>query len=314
MKKIILLISGMLVFNSIALANAEEGKDHPLVGRYVGSSIDQYRQSEFDEVKLLKKPLDISGKANGLTADNSLVLQGKSTLIRYSGPSGRSALEIFKNYESSLQSKGFITLFNCANEACLLDKSTSYYQLGGVIDTKNYLYSKTIRYSLLKLSRAEGDVYASVLVGESTAPTTLVHIVELKPMESGKIAFVDAGTMAADMNSSGKVALYGIFFDTGSSVIKPASATTLAEIAKLLKQQSSLSLIVTGHTDNQGEFGFNVDLSNKRAQAVKAALTNQYGIAASRLTAFGAGMASPTASNENEAGRTKNRRVELVKR
>lgn len=311
---ILLITLYVLSLGTLNVAQAEDGKDHPLIGRYEGSKIDKYKQSDFDEVKLLKKPLDISSKAGGLTTENSLVLQGKTTLIRYSGPKGRSALEVFKNYESSMLAKGFTTQFNCANEACLSDKSTSFYQLGGTLDGKNYLYSKAIRYTLMKLTRPEGDVYASVLAGDSTEPTTLVNVVELKPMETSKIAFVDASKMATDINNNGKVALYGILFDTGSSVIKPESDPTLAEIAKFMKQQTSLSLVVAGHTDNQGEFNFNVDLSNKRAQAVKAALTSKYGIASNRLTTFGAGMAAPTASNDNEVGRAKNRRVELVKR
>lgn len=73
-------------------------------------------------------------------------------------------------------------------------------------------------------------------------------------------------------------------------------------------------MVVAGHTDAKGAFDYNVDLSRRRAGAVVADLTARYGIAADRLVPFGAGMAAPIASNDDETGRAKNRRVELVKR
>jgi outer membrane protein OmpA-like peptidoglycan-associated protein len=67
-----------------------------------------------------------------------------------------------------------------------------------------------------------------------------------------------------------------------------------------------------GHTDNQGKSDYNVGLSKRRAASVVTELTGKYGIAATRLDAFGCGMYSPVASNAAEEGRAKNRRVELV--
>ena len=75
---------------------------------------------------------------------------------------------------------------------------------------------------------------------------------------------------------------------------------------------SALKIIIVGHTDNQGELAYNKDLSTRRAKSVEAALISDYGIAKDRLSAWGVGYLSPIASNRNEAGRTKNRRVELV--
>ena len=69
---------------------------------------------------------------------------------------------------------------------------------------------------------------------------------------------------------------------------------------------------MVGHTDNQGKPDYNLDLSRRRAASVVAALTAKYGIAATRLDAFGCGLYAPVDSNEAEEGRAKNRRVELV--
>jgi len=80
----------------------------------------------------------------------------------------------------------------------------------------------------------------------------------------------------------------------------------------MLKTNSSLKLYVVGHTDMIGEFEYNMGLSLKRAQAVVKTLVNKYGIAAGRLVGKGAGPLCPVGSNNNESGRTLNRRVELV--
>jgi outer membrane protein OmpA-like peptidoglycan-associated protein len=71
--------------------------------------------------------------------------------------------------------------------------------------------------------------------------------------------------------------------------------------------------MIVGHTDNQGAAAYNLDLSKHRADAVAATLTSRYGVAVDRLLAQGMGAAAPLASNDSDAGRAKNRRVELVK-
>jgi len=109
------------------------------------------------------------------------------------------------------------------------------------------------------------------------------------------------------------VAVYGIHFDTGKAEVKPDSAGTLGEIAKLLQADPKLKLYVVGHTDNVGALAANVDLSQRRAAAVVQSLTGQYRVDASRLLAEGAGPYAPVAANDTEAGRAQNRRVELVR-
>ncbi|MBN2013161.1 OmpA family protein [candidate division KSB1 bacterium] len=118
--------------------------------------------------------------------------------------------------------------------------------------------------------------------------------------------------MAGIIRETGKAAVYGIYFDTGQAVIKPASEPTIVEIAKLLKANPALKLYVVGHTDNVGAFDYNIKLSQSLAAAAINALVTKNEIMNSRLTPFGAGPTSPVASNKDESGRAKNRRVELV--
>jgi outer membrane protein OmpA-like peptidoglycan-associated protein len=123
---------------------------------------------------------------------------------------------------------------------------------------------------------------------------------------------MDAAAMAQGLSDAGEVAIYGIYFDTGKSDLKPESEPALEEIAKLLKTSPMLKVFIVGHTDMVGDPAANVKLSQARAQAVVTALVTKNGIAATRLTPFGAGPYAPVASNKIEEGRAKNRRVELV--
>ena len=120
--------------------------------------------------------------------------------------------------------------------------------------------------------------------------------------------------MGKGLDAEGHIAIYGIYFDSGSDKAKPASDEALGEIAKLLKSRPDLGLLVVGHTDNVGKLDFNMDLSRKRAASVVNALTEGHGIDTARLTPAGVGFLAPVASNRGDAGRAMNRRVELVER
>lgn len=135
-------------------------------------------------------------------------------------------------------------------------------------------------------------------------------IVEREVMKQEVTA--NAESMGNEINTTGHVSIYGIFFDTGKSDIKPESDVAIAEIAKLLKNTPALKLHVVGHTDNTGSFESNMTLSKDRAAAVMNQLTAKHGIESSRLLAYGVSSLSPVASNRTEEGKAKNRRVELV--
>lgn len=122
-----------------------------------------------------------------------------------------------------------------------------------------------------------------------------------------------AEVMGRDINSTGHVAIYGIYFDSGKSDIKPESDAAISEIAKLLQDDGALKVYVVGHTDNDGSFDFNMKLSKDRAEAVARSLSSKHGIAAARLTSSGVASLCPVASNDTDDGKAKNRRVELVK-
>ena len=105
-----------------------------------------------------------------------------------------------------------------------------------------------------------------------------------------------------------------INFDFNSAQIQPASYHLLDEFGKALKSGlADGSFIVTGHTDSVGTTEYNKDLSVRRANAVADYLMAQHGIETSRLTLKGYGETQPMASNDNEKGRSLNRRVEFIR-
>jgi outer membrane protein OmpA-like peptidoglycan-associated protein len=163
---------------------------------------------------------------------------------------------------------------------------------------------------------ATQPTYVAILVGEDQALTTaFVEVVE-PPAGSAdaaaNIAVLGTQQMATTLDAGQSVNIYGLHFAHDSAALQPDSRPTLDQIAQLLAAQPQLRLAVIGHTDNQGSAGYNLDLSQRRARSVVAALVGEYGVAPDRLLASGQGYNQPVASNDTEEGRAQNRRVELV--
>jgi outer membrane protein OmpA-like peptidoglycan-associated protein len=112
----------------------------------------------------------------------------------------------------------------------------------------------------------------------------------------------------------GKFSTTGILFDFQSAVIKPESYGVIKEIAGVLKENGSINVKVIGHTSSDGDDKANMELSQKRAAAVKDLLVKEFGIDETRLETEGKGETQPVADNKTKEGKTANRRVEFIKR
>lgn len=318
-KKVVYLLGGVLLAiltasSVFAQEDAEGSKDHPLISRYPGSFIRDYNMKEFDEYVLPLGKLDKNGKLT-----KSQELEGKVTQITYDAPEGRSILEIYRNYESALQKGGFETLFSITSKELGEGWDPWFGVFISAISRANIVIEHLIplgwgegRYLAAKLIRPEGDVYVAVAIGlDGSRARYQLDIIEVKPMKTGLVT-VNADALAKDITRTGHVAIYGIYFDTGKADLKPESEPILKEIAKLLQQNPKLNLYVVGHTDNIGTLTANMELSQRRADAVVKELVTKYKIDAKRLHSAGVGPLSSVASNKAEEGRAKNRRVELV--
>jgi outer membrane protein OmpA-like peptidoglycan-associated protein len=303
-----------------ANADVKGSKDHPLIGRFDGSTIKVFKAIEFDEFPFMTGPYDSATKSVAKTE----TLEGKLTLIGYRLPKGTSYTQVARNFKLGMQDKGFEFVFECDTKkrdcgdgsygalefAQRLRKPTDLPE-AGVYDWDRWKY----HYLAAKLERPEGNVFATVWVTKySNAEEPKYVYVSVLEQEAMAFKMVDASEMASEIANSGRIALYGIYFDTNKAEVKAESKPTMEQIAKLLSDNPDLRLVVVGHTDNQGKYDYNMDLSTRRATSVKNSLIGDFGIAAERLEAWGAGYLAPVASNSSEEGRAQNRRVELVKR
>jgi OmpA-OmpF porin, OOP family len=301
------------------------GQDHPLIKRFVGSWLTGTRVDEFAQIEF-----PTNGKEEGRKLVDPVKLEGKVTRLFYIVPRGKSPLEVHRNYEQALAGAGFSEKYKCELEACakvyfaLPTEVDSIKWANGSIDTptgsRYSLYSGPtseegrLTYGTINKGGAllHVMVYTSVAAFKVTEQTsTYIQIAEAKAMQTGQVT-VDTSAMKSGLESEGKIALYGIYFDTGKAVVKPESKAQLDEMGKLLTAQPTLRVFVVGHTDNQGAFDANIALSQARADAVAQSLIQTYKIAANRISAKGVANLSPIASNSAEPGRAKNRRVELV--
>lgn len=110
-----------------------------------------------------------------------------------------------------------------------------------------------------------------------------------------------------------RAVVYDLYFDFNSEVIREESEPTLRDIAEVMRRNPDWTLSIEGHTDNVASDRYNLELSSRRAAAVKAALGTRFSIAGSRLTTAGLGESRPQDRNDTVEGRARNRRVELVR-
>ncbi len=304
-------------------------QDHALIKRFGGSEIVGYDNKRFDEFELQTSTfLKLNTQTNRPEfAQAPLSLQGSHVQLWYEAAGQTSSVELLRNYQNELKSKGFEILYDSTADPKAVNWTGFLSPLGKLEIATNrthYIFSAAdksgIRVSSARLKRPQGDVFVylrAVQWGRDRevykarrGAYIAVDVIEVKPMAQNMVT-VSATEMAKAIESSGRVVLYGIFFDHNKADLKPESRPALVEVAKLLTQQKGMTLNVVGHTDNVGDLAFNLDLSKRRAEAVLGALVREHGIAAGRLIPHGVAYLAPVAPNTTEEGRAKNRRVEL---
>ncbi|MET3139951.1 OOP family OmpA-OmpF porin [Undibacterium sp. GrIS 1.2] len=321
---IFLLLSVSLTHAGVYDEDRTGGSDHPIISRYAGSILYMYGEENYGVARTL-----VSNKGQLLEQ----TAEGKISNKVYWGPKGHDALAIFRNYQTALRDAGFEILYQCETVQCDKDRtqtkivrwaqaahwndngSNDYYIIR-MFEYKpgfHYIYARkigsagTVSVQIALRSGDESDKYSQGRVQQ------FIQIIETAPIAQGMVS-IDASTIGASIKREGKIALYGILFDTNKAVIKSASNPTLEQMAKLLRDEPALKVFIVGHTDNQGSVEENLALSRKRADAVVQILNTQYGIAADRLQSQGVANFAPVSNNLNDEGRTKNRRVEMVAR
>jgi outer membrane protein OmpA-like peptidoglycan-associated protein len=303
-----------------AAGDAKGSKDHPLVSRFAGSTIVGYQAVAYDDVALPMGPLQGTGFAQ------TLATKGAVTRIIYASPEGKTSAEVMANYSDAIEHGGLKVLYSCGpagsanscggyNFAHNFANATLDHVGNGRNKAIDLLYSSNndVRYLAAELVQGDRKVDIGLLVAKNgdEPAGVMLQIVESGQMPSGQVT-VDSAAMKKGLQQDGKIALYGLHFATDSAALEPDSDDTLKQMGDLLKQTPTMKVYIVGHTDDSGALAHNLTLSQQRAEAVLKALVSHYGIAADRMAAKGLASYSPVASNHDEAGKAKNRRVELV--
>lgn len=298
------LVSLFLLCNASA-ADVEGSSDYPEIGRYEGSEIVLYRTESYGSTTIATGPVQKKSDAE----NTSMTVEGDITRIVYHVPEGFSALEVFRNLESRVQEAGYEVIVSGGPDVF---KNYTFRYQHPVEILQEISISNTLWYLSAKKQVGEGTTYLSILVSPysgGAGQRARLIAVTTKAMEN---RMLDAEKMRTSLLQSGKVALYGIYFATGSSEIQAESSETLREIARLMEENQELNIIVVGHTDDQGSWDYNMELSERRAASVTVSLNSDYGIDSERLRSAGVGYLAPAATNNTVEGRQLNRRVELV--
>jgi OmpA-OmpF porin, OOP family len=273
------VVVAAVVLATVPFASAQQdvagSKDYPGISRMPGYYIASYQESPFDSYTF---------KVREGAKEREQPVEGRRYDLRYNlmdNATMPSQLQVVRNYQNAARAAGGQVMFD-SGEA-----------------------------TTLRLSKGGKEIWCSLDVGNVPSGLFIIMVIIEKQGMQQEVT-IDAKAMAQNIGESGRVAIYGILFDTGKAELKPESGPALIEIAKLLKESPALKVYVVGHTDMVADVATNVKLSQARAQAVVSALVSQHGIAATRLIPYGDGPYAPVASNKTEEGRAKNRRVELV--
>jgi outer membrane protein OmpA-like peptidoglycan-associated protein len=313
----------ILMLSQVLFAEDIEGvQEHPMIERYPGQVIAWQHIENYQPYKVPVGP--VTGYryiADWIETEGRVT----RTFYKYEGED-RAYAEVYKNYLDALNSEGFTIL----GEGLSADRkgndvgSRQWMEVAfranpatkpGAVGT---MFSGTSSSGgagaiVARKERAAGTAYVLIFVEQHAKNYigTLIDIVEVEAAETGLVV-IDAEAIGSDIEEYGRVVLDGIVFDHDKATIKPESKTALEAIVDYLTSHPDKAFYVVGHTDSKGTLAYNNKLSSDRALAVTKALTQEFAIDASRLEAHGVGPLVPVFSNTSDAGRDKNRRVELV--
>lgn len=298
--------------------------DHPIVTRFPGTDLTWQTTETYRTYRLPTGP--VTGYRN---IDDWIDTEGRVTrsFYRYAG-TDRDFDEIYLNFLEAFEAEGFE----------ILGQGVSDDRKGTAVGARQWLDVYLIENPftapgevstmaagtsssggagsfVATRDRLAGRVYVVVSVEQHAEDFigALIDIVEVEQAETGLVS-VDAEAIGRDLTEKGRVVLDGIEFESDSATLLATSDTALQAVVEHLTAYPDQMFYVVGHTDAVGSFDYNRDLSRARAVSVVEALTNRYSVPRERLAPHGVGPLVPVFSNGSDAGRDRNRRVELVER
>lgn len=307
--------SALLVAAFVALSAPAGAVDLDL-GAPEGAERTAYQVQAFDRYDLPTGPV---GRVDSVLTP----VQGRVVWSAYRLGADAAWRDVLATYHDRLEELGFETAFACETEAC----GGFDFRFGVTILPGPAMRMDVQAFGQISAVRSGPEAYASILVSEVQG-AVFVQTVAVTPAEGEAVVVAapapedvvqesvgpgDIRALGDLLRANGHVTIEGLEFATGGAALLGDSDTALEGLARVLTRDSDLSIAIVGHSDNQGDLQTNIDLSQRRAEAVMAALIDR-GVPEVQLEARGIGYLAPLTTNETEEGRKMNRRVELVLR
>jgi OOP family OmpA-OmpF porin len=311
MKKKIWTLAGVALFcvtvGLVLQTHAEETlPDFPYLSHLSNYYLHDSADREFDEHSFFdgKQMVTVEGR-----------LYAKNYSLK-DGALQASELQITRNYVNAAKAQGGEVLYEgktevegCKDKAGNRIATLKLNQDGKEIWIEIIPYNNGSNYYLNAIEK--GQMKQDVSKAEPK-PETPEQATKQEPPKEELKPEISQRDLAKEIKTQGYATIY-VNFDVDKWVIRPESQSVIRNVAEMLKANPDLILTIAGHTDSSGTWAHNKTLSENRAQAVLQALV-AHGIAPDRLASAGHGQDKPIADNATEAGRAKNRRVELIKR
>lgn len=241
------------------------------------------------------------------------------------GVEGITTLQMMAPLREQLREQGFNVLFECETDSCggfdfryetdILPEPDIHVNLGDFRflsaqrmgeDRPEYvslLISRSSQKGFIQVTRVgQGQDFGASVVTSTKNPDPIVEL----------SAPVDVPSQISSIAEQGRVVLWDLEFETGSSKLGDGSFQSLVSLSDFLRDNPEKKVMLVGHTDAEGALSGNLALSRKRAESVKQRLVGEFGVSPEQLDAQGVGFLAPLAPNTTETGRTSNRRVEAV--
>ncbi|OIP86561.1 MAG: hypothetical protein AUK37_03000 [Rhodobacterales bacterium CG2_30_65_12] len=240
------------------------------------------------------------------------------------GGTGLSSYQILVNLRAQLDEQGYDILFECHTQACggfdfrygteVIGEPEMHVDLGDFQFLSATKAGDAADAVSLLVSRSASAVFVQVVqVGEAVAQAIATAPMTATKAEPGTALPAEIEPdIGVAMERAGRFVLADLVFATGSSDLGPGRFASLTELADYLKANPGKRVALVGHTDAQGSLAGNISLSKRRAASVMDRLIKDFAVPAAQLEAEGIGYLAPIASNQTEAGRNRNRRVEAI--
>lgn len=234
-----------------------------------------------------------------------------------------TTLQVLRPLREQLRNDRFEVIFECQTEAC------GGFDFRFAIETfpppEMRINIGDFRFLAARRSGPDGPEYLSLFVSRTAQAgfVEVTYVAPVTPQENAPISGANAAPLrafgaapdaplAAQLEDFGRSVLADLTFTTGSAQLDPGTYASLQALADYLLDNPARTVALVGHTDAAGPLDVNIALSKRRAASVQERLVSSYGVPRSQLAAEGMGYLAPIASNQTEAGRQANRRVEVI--